>query len=315
MAVKTTFSKEDFRKILSNYDLGEYKKFKPFKLGAVQTNLLIETTKDKFVFRYYEIRTEKYALFEVNILQYLAKHSYPCPAPIRNTHGGFIGKYKNKPFVLFEFMEGEHRKSSNPKLIAQAIGKLHKITIGYKPKYHESRYPFDQKSCWKDAKSNSKKIKSKSEAKRRLGWLKIELDKLKLSDNLPKGVCHCDTHPSNFLYKNGNLVAVLDFDDANYINLLYDVANMIYFWAWPHKKKIIFDKAKDLLKEYSKYRKLNETEKKHLYDLLKMVIFMSIGWFIHNDNDFFSEKRKIEFLNLIGREEFYNKIFNTQRKR
>ena len=81
MAVKTTFSKEDFSKILSNYDLGGIKKFRPFKLGAVQTNLLLETEKHKFVFRYYESRPEKYALFEINILQYLAKHSYPCPAP------------------------------------------------------------------------------------------------------------------------------------------------------------------------------------------------------------------------------------------
>lgn len=302
MAVKTTFSKEDFSKILSNYDFGEYKKFKPFKLGAVQTNLLIETSKGKFVFRYYESRPEKYALFEVNILQYLAKHSYPCPAPIKNIHGGFIVKYKNKPFALFEFMEGEHKKSVNPKLIAQAIG--------YKPEYFEARDTYDPKSCWKNAKSNSKKIKSKSEAKQRLDWLKTELEKLKLPNNLPKGVCHCDTHPSNFLYKNGKLVAVLDFDDASYIYLLYDIANMVYFWAWPHKKEIIFNRVKDLLKEYNKHRKLTEIEKSHLYDLLKMVIFMSIGWFIHNEDDFFWEKKKIEFLNSFDRKEFYNKLFS-----
>ncbi len=309
MAVKTTFSKEDFSKILSNYDLGRIKKFKPFKLGAVQTNLLIETEKDKFVFRYYESRPENYALFEVNVLQYLVKRSYSCPAPIRNIHGGFIGKYKNKPFALFEFMEGEHRKRVNPKSIAQAIGKLHKITIGYKPEYSEARDTYDPKSCWKNAISNSKKIKSKSETKKRLDWLKIELEKLKLPKNLPAGVCHCDTHPSNFLYKNGQVSAVLDFDDASHVYLLYDIANMIYFWAWPHKKEIIFRRAKDLLKEYEKYRKLTDIEKNHLYDLLKMVIFMSIGWFIHVDDDFFWEKKKIEFLNSIDRKEFYKKIF------
>ncbi len=309
MTVKTTFSKEDFSKILSDYNLGEYKKFKPFKLGAVQTNLLLETTRGKFVFRYYESRPEKYTLFEANILQYIAKYSYPCSSPIRNIHGNFIGNYKNKSFALFEFMKGEHRKNINPKLIAQAIGKLHKITIGYKPAYFEARDTYDPKSCWKNAISNSKKIKSKYEAKQRLGWLKMELDKLKLPINLPKGVCHCDTHPSNFLYKNGKLTAVLDFDDASYVYLLYDIANMVYFWAWPHKKEIIFNETKNLLKEYGKYRKLTEIEKNHLYDLLKMVIFMSIGWFIHVDNDFFSEKKKIEFLNSIGRKEFYKRIF------
>ena len=309
MTIKTIFSKDDLSKILSNYDLGEIKKFKPFKLGNVQTNLLIETKKGKFVFKYYENRSSKYALFEMNVLRYLAKHSYPCPPPIRNVHGSFIGIYKNKTFALFEFINGDHRRNANSKLIAQAIGKLHKITIGYKPKYFEFRDTYDPKSCWKNAISNSNKIKSKSRAKNRLNWLKTELGKLKLPNNIPKGVCHCDAHYSNFLYNNDKVIAVLDFDNASYVYLLYDIANMVYFWAWPHKKEIIFNRAKDILKEYNKYRKMTEIEKNHLYDLLKMAIFMSIGWFIHVDDDFFWEKKKIEFLNALGRKEFYNKLF------
>ena len=51
MAVKTTFSKEDFDRIFADYSFGEIKKFKPFKLGAVQTNLLLETETGKFAFR------------------------------------------------------------------------------------------------------------------------------------------------------------------------------------------------------------------------------------------------------------------------
>lgn len=309
MAVKTIFSKEDLSKILLSYNLGKLKRIKPLKLGAVQTNLLLETTKDKFVFRYYENRQEKYALFEVTILQYLSSNSYPCPAPIKDIHGNLVGEYENKPFAIFEFMKGEHRKSVNPKLIAQAIGKLHKITIGYKPKYFEVRDTYDQKSCWKNANSNTKKIKSKYEAKERLQWLNAELGKLRFSNNLPRGVCHCDTHPSNFLYKNEKLVAVLDFDDASYISPLYDIANMIYFWAWPHKEKLNFEAARTILKEYSKSRKLTKTEKNNLYESLKMVIFMSIGWFIDVDDDFTSEKKKIEALNSIGRREFYRRMF------
>ena len=51
MAVKTTFSKEHFNRILADYGLGEIKKFKPFTLSAVQTNLLLETETGKFAFR------------------------------------------------------------------------------------------------------------------------------------------------------------------------------------------------------------------------------------------------------------------------
>lgn len=143
MAVKTKFSKEDFSEILSNYNLGEYKKFKAFKLGAVQTNLLLKTTKGKFVFRYYESRPEKYALCEMEILQFLAKHSYPCPAPIKNIRGKFLGKYRNKPFAFFEFMSGKNRKSADCRQIVKAMDKLHQITIGYMPKYREARDSYD----------------------------------------------------------------------------------------------------------------------------------------------------------------------------
>lgn len=308
MTIKSKISINDFNKILAEYNLGKYVNSGAFTKGSVQTNTLLRTTKGNYVLRYYENRSEKYAMFEVNILQFLAKHSYPCPIPIKNISGNFIGKYRNKPFAIFRFMNGSHRKNVDPRLIAAAIGRLHKITYQYRPKYFEYRDTFDIKSCLRNALLNSEKIRSKSESKKRLEWLKSELRKLEIPKSLPKGVCHCDTHPSNFLYKNGRLVAVLDFDDASYVYLIYDLANMIYFWAWPDKKYIMFDKAKELLKEYNKHRKLTEIEKTHLFDILKMAIFMSIGWFIH-ENDFYNDKRKIELLNSIGKEEFYNRIF------
>src|SRR3989338_7635384 len=100
MTNKTTFSKIDFNNILIHYNLGAVRKFSTFKLGTVQTNVLLETTKGKFVLRYYETRSEKYAFFEVNLLEHLAKKMYPCPAPIRNVRGMLLGKYNKKPFAI-----------------------------------------------------------------------------------------------------------------------------------------------------------------------------------------------------------------------
>ena len=42
MVVKTKFSKKEFEKILSNYDLGQFLESKPFKRGYVQTNILLK---------------------------------------------------------------------------------------------------------------------------------------------------------------------------------------------------------------------------------------------------------------------------------
>jgi homoserine kinase type II len=79
MALKTTISENDFSDILSHYDLGEYKGYKEFANGAGQTTVLLLTLKGKYVLRYYQNRTEKYVLFEVQLLNYLKDNNYPYP--------------------------------------------------------------------------------------------------------------------------------------------------------------------------------------------------------------------------------------------
>ena len=92
MVVKTNFSKSKLNEILSYYNLGELIDSKPFANGTVQTNLLLQTAKGNFVFRYYEQgRSKGSVLFEVNLIRYLKKRNYPCPAPLQNKHGKIVG--------------------------------------------------------------------------------------------------------------------------------------------------------------------------------------------------------------------------------
>ncbi|MBX3067001.1 MAG: homoserine kinase [Anaerolineae bacterium] len=312
MAVKTEFSTQDFETILSQFDLGEYRSFKPFKHGAVQTNLLLVTTKGQFVFRYYESRSKEYALFEGELLEYMVAHSYPCPAPIRNRQGELVGVFNGKPFALFQFLEGRHSTSlTHYRQVTAAMGKLHTITLGYIPPYSETRDTYDPQSCWRNATVGAQKIGSETEAQERLRWLRTELDKLQLPAELPEGICHGDCHYSNFLYENGKLAAVLDFDDASYIPFLYDVANLIFFWTWENKGEIDFVASRKLLKIYQRQRTLTDLEKQHLFDYLKMVIFMGIGWVFDTDEDFRNARRKIDLLNTMGRDEFRRKMFKA----
>lgn len=107
MAVKTHFSNDELREILSNYQLGEYKHSKPIAEGTVQTNFLLQTTKGMFVFRYYENRSMDSVSFECHLIQYLKGKNYPCPAPLKNKKGISVGLYKEKPYIIFEFVEGQ----------------------------------------------------------------------------------------------------------------------------------------------------------------------------------------------------------------
>lgn len=54
--------------------------------------------------------------------------------------------------------------------------------------------------------------------------MRSHLDNIKLPASLPKGICHSDINPTNFLYKGEQLTGVLDFDQASYTWLLHDIA-------------------------------------------------------------------------------------------
>ncbi len=316
MVAKTQFSKEELNKILVDYNLGQLKSSRPFKEGAVQTNILLKTTKGKFVLRYYEQRSKKYVLFEVNILHYFYDKKYPCPTPIRNVHGDFIGKYKKKYYAIFDYVKGKHIQKPNKiqyHELGKYLAKLHNISQGYKPDYWDVREAKDKKYCFDTAKIEAKRFKSKTKSKERLQIFKKEIDKVKLPGSLPKGVCHGDWDITNLKFESNKIVGVLDFDDACYTHLIFDVANFIYYWAWMRERKFNFVRARSLLKDYLKYRKLSETEKKYLFDGIKMVIFTYMGWFFYEkykgEDIFVKSLKRLQFLDSIGRDKFYQKLF------
>ena len=62
---------------------------------------------------------------------------------------------------------------------------------------------------------------------KKLKWFESKLQKLNLPKSLPKGVCHCDFHFSNVLFFNGKFNALIDFDDANYTFLMFDLVSLV----------------------------------------------------------------------------------------
>ncbi len=241
------------------------------------------------------------------------------PAPIQNRDNEFVGEYKGKPYALFEFLDGVHMVNPNDtdytpqhNEVVQALAKLHVLTENYKPSYYETRESRDPESCFSTAKCNAVKISDENLRVTRLKWIERELDQIELPLSLPRGICHADSHYTNFLFREEKITGVLDFDDACYACILNDLANLIYFWAWPPEKELNFPFANHLIEAYENVRPLSHDEKTHLYDALKMVIMMSFAWFIDDDQDFASEKKRIEYLNAIGREGFYKELFGKK---
>ncbi|MEZ4813152.1 MAG: homoserine kinase [Caldisericia bacterium] len=305
MVVKTKFSDNDLKSILANYSLGNLIKQLPFSQGAVQTNILLEATTGKYVFKYYENRTENYAKCEIEILRFLEEKSFPSSVPVKMNDGGFIGMFNNKPYSIFKYIEGKSNQDVELSEIVKMIGRLHQVSENFRPRFSEYRDRYDPALCLANAEKNAMKLESKSVREKRLNWLSGKLEGMQSISDLPKGICHLDCHPTNYLVNNGEVIALIDFDDSNYLPFLYDMASIIYFWAWPHRGVLIFEKVFLILSEYEKYRILQYIEKWHLFDFLKLMIFMSVGWNIHVDEDFEAEKNKIEIFGLFWKRKIF----------
>ena len=194
------------------------------------------------------------------------------------------------------------------------------ITKNYRPVNKKYRWNYSVELCREFARKEAEKINT-TDSREKLKWFEKELLEINLPESLPKGICHCDFHFSNVLFKNGKFNALIDFDDANYTFLIFDLASLInpfissFEWdTWSKFKKdenvFDFSEVEKIVAEYIKYRPLNSSEKRHLFDVFKLSVMLDCIWEFERGNasDFY-EKSKIEYLNLLGSKEFYNKLF------
>jgi len=313
MAVKSLFVQDDFNLIFSQYDFGTFTYSEAVSQGSVQTNYFLHTPKGKFVFRYYKNRSKESVLFESDLLMFLKKHQYPCPAPLQNLQGNIVGMYRNKPYVLFEYIPGQHIDQPgehHKQQIIQTVAWLQNLTHEYRPKGKKYRWNYNVELCQKLASVEAQKINTENASKKLL-WLEKQLLILNLPESLPKGICHCDFHFSNLLFQDDQLVGILDFDDANYTYMVFDLVCLIDSWAWPFESdEPNLGQAQNIAREYIRYRPLSDLEQQYIYDVHKLCILFDCVWYFGRgvSNDFY-EKRKIDYLNNLGRKNYYDAMF------
>jgi Ser/Thr protein kinase RdoA (MazF antagonist) len=133
-----------------------------------------------------------------------------------------------------------------------------------------------------------------------------QLAALDLPASLPKGICHCDFHFSNVLFQDDCFVGLIDFDDANYTYLLFDLVSLVDSWAWPFQsERLDLVQARAIVQAYHVHRPISVVEQYHIFDVHKLSILFDCIWFFSRGTaDDFYEKRKIDFLDGLGREQY-----------
>jgi homoserine kinase type II len=224
-----------------------------------------------------------------------------------------VGLHRGKPYMIFPFVEGQHVEQPGAGHRTQLVrwaAELQKQTRGFRSPYTPYRWNYGPVLCLRLARGQAARLDT-SAAYRKLAWMAHEIAALDLPPELPRGICHCDFDVSNVLFRGDELVALIDFDDANWTYLPFDLVGLVEAWAWPHTAEALdLVAARRIVRAYEQHRPLGDEEREHVYDVYKLSILFDCVWFFgRGEGEDFYEKRKIEALASLGRQGFCEALF------
>ena len=273
MAIYTKISNKDVIPIEKKFSIGKIVLFKGIKKGIENTNYLLKTRNKKYILTIFEKRVQKKDLpFFMNLMDKLSKYKINCPKPQRNKKGSFLIKIKNKTGSIVSFVEGKDKLKLNPKdcyEIGKNIAKLHRASKKIKLYRKNSLSLKEWPKLLNKIGNKSKIISPDLNSLMKNSFLEI---KNKWPKNLPNGIIHGDLFIDNIFFKNNKFSGYIDFYFACNDFLIYEIAICINALCFDKKNnKFIFNKKKstNLIRGYSKIRRISVKEKKSLNILCK----------------------------------------------
>lgn len=311
MKKDTLVSDKIIDRILSEYGFGSLMSKKIFSTGTVQENILVYTNDGAYVFKFYKSRSEEYVKFELSLIEYLNNKNYSCPTIYRTKNGKLFDLIDNKVIAVYEFVNGDHKtvlKYEHLDQLIEKISELHSITKDLKPEGYENRWNYGLEFC-EVYIANNLKNKTDDNSKLKKHWLLNELDSLILTNELSKGIVHGDLDPSNIIFEKDKIKAIIDFDDSNYTYLVFDIIGLIDRKNYRFLGHKYFELIRYVIDRYEKHNSLSDADKFHFFDVLKLSIMIDCFWFFDRGKfSNFIEKEKIDKMNNIGRNQFYQKL-------
>jgi len=109
--------------------------------------------------------------------------------------------------------------------------------------------------------------------------LKMEMDTLQggLFDSLPQGIIHGDLFPDNVLESNGEISAILDFEEVCTGPKAFDLVMSFVGFGWENGDPIE-ERWTALLQGYESIRPLSNNEKMALCDLHRYATLSIAAW-------------------------------------
>ncbi len=304
MIEKTIFTNDKIKEVLAEeYDLNIVK-IEHEDRGSSNIFYVYDEKNKRYVLKEFESRcTEKKILKEAEIISFVKNKGINVPNYIKTKDDKYYIKYNNRIIILMDYIDGYTKEPNSGTYeqtmeSAELFGKLTKILEGFeiienieleewcsKSKVKKARVKYEELISKLGDSDIELKIKSDFEYKIKL------LDRLSTFDfsilkKLTMKNCHGDFSIMQFLYKNEKIVAVLDFERAKYIPVIWEIIRS--YASIDEKCKdgdFCVDNFIDYVKVVRKYLDLNIYDIKYMpYIFLIKLAISTYGYIEYMEN-------------------------------
>jgi len=282
-------SRDQVNKILQVYDLGSLKEIKQIRGGYVNYNFDLKTTAGNFIIQiigdvFNNWKRKKLGI-QFKLLMFLKNQRFPyeIPCPLKNKYGKFLLKFNSYHLWIYRKIEGKVIKKYNLshfKEVAKALAIYHKFVKDF----NYSNKDFFDCEWLLEKYFEMRKIRAKNKLDKlmlkNIDFFESILLKINEIDFTKSKLIltHSDFSNENILFKDNNLVGIIDFDNLELAPIGKDIAIAIKRSNYLGKG---FNKRKQniFLREYQKYFSLSAIDKKLIIPLLIKDNCSLFWWF------------------------------------
>lgn len=262
MAVFTPVSIADAKAFLAGYDIGEVVELTAIAEGVENTNYRLDTTRGRFVLTLFEGRTDEASLpFCLGLTAHLASRGFPCPTPIEDRSGAWLGRLNGRAAAVIEWKTGAWLRtpsSADQAAAGAVLARLHLTAANFDLERANPVWT----AMWRRLADRCAQG-ALGEDRRLLDQVNASLARLgdPFTDDLPGGAIHADYFPDNVLFEDGAVSAVIDFYFGCTGAFAYDLAIALSAWGFDAEGRAMPDAMAAFQRGYESVRPLSAAER------------------------------------------------------
>ena len=258
MSVFTTVTSDQLRSWLKRYALGELIELKGIASGITNTNYFVTTKTGRYVLTLFEKNGADELPYFLNLMAHLARHGIPCPQPVADNAGAYLGELNGKPATLVTCLRGaslEYPATYHCAEVGAFLARMHLAGQSYPPTMENPRGPH---WCGLTAQAVLPFLDTEGHSllKRELAY-QAQFRELAM----PQGVIHADLFRDNVLFDGDQLSGAIDFYYACNDALAYDLAITVNDWCVDTDGALDKLRLQAMLEAYHAQRPLLEQER------------------------------------------------------